>query len=325
MTEITRLQPRDEEDDNTERLLGLAGPRVAVSRLRTERVRANVLSEWQGSLRRRAAKRKALFVTALAGAVAMLFSVAAPEFGRHSVVRGEAVAVVEHVDGGPDRIRSGESVRIGEQIATNGESRVALRFADGTSVRVDTRSQLRVLAGSAIELAAGAVYVDTGREDGRFEVRTALATARDIGTQFEVRLLDAQVRLRVRTGVVELRDEVRTISGQPGTEILLSASGAMSRPIAVHGADWEWTTRLAPRMAMDGMSLHAFLERIAREHGWTVEYDDAFLEQESARTILHGSIEGLAAADAVAVAVETSGLRHHLERGVLVVSRKGAR
>ena len=325
MTEITRLPPRDGEDDSTERLLGLAVPRVAVSRLRTERVRANVRSEWQGRTRRRAAKRKALFVTALAGAVAMLFTIArAPELGRPAVVR-EAVAVVEDVDGGPERIRSGASVRIGEQIETTGQSRVALRFADGTSVRVDTRSRLRVLAGSAIELAAGAVYVDSGRESGQFEVRTALATARDIGTQFEVRLLDAQLRLRVRTGVVELRDEVRTISGRPGTEILLSATDAMSRPIPVHGADWEWTTRLAPRLAMEGMSLHAFLDRIAREHGWTVEYVDTFLERESARTILHGSIEGLAAADAVAVAVETSGLRHHLERGVLVLSRKDGR
>lgn len=327
MTENARLQPRDddEEDGNIERLLGLAGPRAGVSRLRTERVRANVRLEWQRRAQRRATKRKVMFMTALAGAAAILLVVAdTPVFERGGALPAEAVAVVEHVDGTPDGLRSGQSIRIAEQIETGEAVRIALRFTDGTSLRIDARSRLRVLSASAIDLTAGAVYVDTGNESGRFEVRTALATARDIGTQFEVRLLDGQLRLRVRTGVVELRDEARSISGRPGTEILLSASGAVSRPVAVHGADWDWTARLAPRVEMEGRSLAAFLERTAREQGWTIDYRDPSVERDASRTVLHGSVDGLAPADAVAVAIATSGLGHHLDRGALVVFRQDA-
>ena len=325
MTENARRQPvgDEESDGNVERLLGLAGPRAGVSRLRTDRVRANVRLEWQRGVKRRATRRQVTFMTGLAGAAAVLLALAGTRvFERGATVPGEAVAVVEHVDGAPDGVRSGQSIRIAEQIATGDAARIALRFSDGTSVRVDARSRLQVLSASAIELIAGAVYVDTGNESGRFEVRTALATARDIGTQFEVRLLDGQLRLRVRSGVVELRDEARSISGRPGTEILLSAAGAVSRPVAVHGAEWEWAARLAPRVEMEGQSLAAFLERTAREQGWSIDYRDPSVERDAARTVLHGSVDGLAAADAVAVAVATSGLGHRLDRGALVVFRK---
>lgn len=326
MTENARLQPADDEEGNgnVERLLGLAGPRAGVSRLRTDRVRANVRLEWQRGVQRRTTRRQVTFMTALAGAAAVLLALAGTRMFERAAVPGEAVAVVEHVDGPPDGVRRGQSVRISEQIATGEAARIALRFSDGTSVRIDARSRLQVLSAFAIELIAGAVYVDTGNESGRFEVRTALATARDIGTQFEVRLLDGQLRLRVRTGVVELRDQARSISGRPGTEILLSASGAVSRPVAVHGAEWEWAARLAPRVEMEGQSLAAFLERTAREQGWSIDYRDPSVERDAARTVLHGSVDGLAAADAVAVAVATSGLGHHLDRGALVVFRKDA-
>jgi ferric-dicitrate binding protein FerR (iron transport regulator) len=328
MTENGMLRPGDDQEDDgkVERLLGLAGARPGVSPLRTERVRANVRLEWQRGAQRRAFKKRIAFVTAL-GAAAALLAVAAgmPVFERDAAVRGEAVAIVERVDGAGDGLRGGQSVAINEQIETADASRMALRFSDGTSLRIDARTRLRVLSASAIELTAGAVYVDTGTEHGRFEVRTALATARDIGTQFEVRLLDSQLRLRVRTGVVELRDEARSISGRSGTEILLSASGAVSRPVAVHGTHWEWIARLAPRVEMEGQSLAAFLERTAHEQGWTIEYRDPTVEREASRTVLHGSVDGLAPADAVAVAVATSGLGHQLDRGTLAVFRRDTR
>ena len=165
-----------------------------------------------------------------------------------------------------------ESIRTGEWIETDGRARVALRFSDGTSVRLDVGSRARPLSASVIELSAGAVYVDTGRESGRFEVRTAVATARDVGTQFEVRLLDRTVRLRVRTGVVELRDGARSVSGRGGTEITLSDSAAVSRPIPAYGSEWEWTARVSPGLDIEGLTLSIFLERIAREHGWTLHY-----------------------------------------------------
>jgi ferric-dicitrate binding protein FerR (iron transport regulator) len=240
---------------------------------------------------------------------------------------------VEQIDGTPQRVSDiseepetaslsrNDTIRTGEWIKTETRARVALRFSNGTSLRLDVGSRARLLSSSVVELSAGAVYVDTGSESGRFEVRTAMATARDVGTQFEVRLLDQTVRLRVRTGVVELQGRMRSVSGRAGTEITLSASGAVSRPISAHGSDWDWTARVSPPLKMEGMSVAAFLERVAREHGWAVRYADPALAREVSGIILHGSVTDLPPHEMVDVAIATSGLNHRLEKGELVVLR----
>ena len=240
------------------------------------------------------------------------------------------VATIERIDGTPRRetgtgaasaIAPNEPVRTGEWIETDGSARVALRFAEGTSVRLDSGSRARPLSRSAIELQAGAVYVDTGRPSGDFEVHTPIAIARDIGTQFEVRLIDAALRLRVRSGIVELRAGGRSVSGRGGTEVSFSATDTVTRPIATYGPEWAWTARLAAPLEIEGVALSAFLERIAREHGWRVRYADTALAAEASRIVLHGSVKGLAPGAALDVAVTTSGLRHRLENGELTVFR----
>ena len=328
------------DEDATMRLLRLSRPRVPVSATRAARVRAAVHTEWQTGVRRRATPKRLAFASAFLAAVAVLGLM----IGRFNLVDrrpaplGEPVAVVEQVDGLPRRVSGtsdepgtaamsrDDTVRVGEWIETDARARVALRFSDGTSVRLDVGSRARLLSSSVIELAAGAVYVDTGRELGRFEVRTAMATARDVGTQFEVRLLDRAVRLRVRTGVVELKDRTRSVAGRAGTEISLSATGAVSRPIATHGSEWDWTVHVSPLLDIEGVALATFLERVAREHGWAVRFIDPALAREASDIVLHGSVHGLPPREAVEVAITTSGLRHRLEGGELVVLRgTGAR
>ena len=65
----------------------------------------------------------------------------------------------------------------------------------------------------------------------------------------------------------------------------------------------------------------AFLERVAREHGWVVRYADPGLAAEASQIILHGSVSGLAPHEMVDVAIAASGLQHRLEGGELFVTR----
>jgi hypothetical protein len=332
----TREPWSDEADeDRTARLVRMAGPRSTVPPTRAERVRSTVYAQWQVNCHRRAVRRWILSVVLVVATTAVLVLM----LGRLALVdrpvvpSGEPVALVEQIDGIPRRVSDApdapqgaglsrnDAVRTGEWIVTDARARVALRFFDGTSVRLDIGSRARPLSAGVIELATGAVYVDTGQESGRFEVRTELATARDVGTQFEVRVVDRTLRLRVRTGLVELSDGVRSVSGRGGTEVSLSAAGAVSRPIAVHGSEWDWTARVLPPLAIEGLALSTFLERIAREHGWALRYADSTLARDASGITLHGSVNGLAPHEAVEVAVATSGLRHRFERGELVVFR----
>ena len=328
---------RHGEEDATARLLRLAGPRSPVPAFRAARVRTAVNAHWQAARRRRAGRRQLIYGSAsLAAAVVVVLTLGRVMLvDRGETSLGDPVAVVERVDGGlPRRVLDGpdasaaaalsanDTIRAREWIETDARTRLALRFSDGTSVRLDRDSRARPLSSSVIELSTGAVYVDTGRESGHFEVRTAFATAHDVGTQFEVRLLDRTLRLRVRTGVVELKDGARSVAGRGGTEITLSPTGAVSRPITAYGSEWGWMERVSPALDIEGLALSDFLERIAREHGWMLRYADPALGREALDILLHGSVRGLPPREAVDVAITTSGLRHRLENGELLVLRE---
>jgi hypothetical protein len=335
MNDAPNPSTEDADENATMRLLRLAGPRSPVPVSRAARVRAAVHAQWRIRSRRRAIRRRVVSASVLLAAAALVLTIGRLKFvDRRAVPLGELVAVVEQIEGMPRRatdisdgpavagLSRNDRIRTGEWIETDAGARVGLRFSDGTSVRLDVGSRARPLSSSVIDLSGGAVYVDTGRESGRFEVRTAVATARDVGTQFEVRLLDRTVRLRVRTGVVELRDDARSVSGRAGTEITLSANAAVSRPIAAHGSEWEWTARMSPPLDIEGVALSIFLERIAREHGWALHYADPALAREASGVILHGSVNGLMPHEAVEVAIATSGMQHRLKSGELVVLRR---
>jgi hypothetical protein len=323
------------EEASMMQLLRMSGARPAMPAFREARVRAAVHSRWQLDRWRRIVRTRVLIASlSLASAAALVVIVgrlSARDQPRSTL--GDIVATVEKIEGSPHRVRStadGGSteelwdkgpVRTDEWIETDARARVALRFADGTSVRLDVGSRARPVSAGLIELLAGAVYVDTGRESGRFEVRTPVATARDIGTQFELRLIDRAVRLRVRTGMVELRNGARSVAGRDGTEVTFSGTGAVSRPIAAHGSEWNWIATVSPVLSIEGLALASFLESMSREHGWTLVYGDPSLAREAAGTMLHGSVEGLPPRDALDVTLRTSGLKYRLGNGELVVFR----
>lgn len=328
--------PGDEEA--AVRLLRIAGARPAVPPDRMARARAGVHARWLETTRRRAVRRRTARVLLATAAAVLLLALGRSLMPAAPVsTPGSPVARIERLEGEPRFARPGvpgvqagpplvpgQPVHSGDLLTTDGRSRLALRFDDGTSVRLDVHSQVRPLSAGAIELVAGAVYVDTDRQPGQFEVRTPLATARDIGTQFEVRLLERVLRLRVRSGIVELRDGARLVSGGAGTEVVFSETAAISRPIPTYGAEWAWTAQVSPPPEIEGRPLAEFLDRVAREQGWTIRYADPALAREAAGIVLHGSVGGLAPQDAVGVAVTTSGLAHRLERGEIVVTRRGA-
>lgn len=311
-----------DEDEITARLLRLAGARQEPPRDRASRVRAAVHQQWRSHTRRRRLHRLTVTGIALAGAAAaaVLIVGGRPIHDRPATI--SAVGSIEQLidEAGTSALRAGDPVDLGEWMDT-GSARAALRLNDGTSIRIDTLARFRLLSPSVLELARGGVYLDTGLNSPRFEVRTPVGTAHDIGTQFEVRLTDAGLRVRVRTGLVEIRDGGRAAAVRPGTEATWTGRDVVTKPISAFGREWEWTQRLAPRFDANGRSLSAFLEHTAREQGWTLRYGDPPLAREASGIILHGTLLGLEARDAVAVAVRMSGLSYNLEDGDLVVTK----
>ena len=325
-----------DEEDMTAQLLRLASGRDEAAADRASRVQTAVRERWISIQRRRAIRRRAAMTTGLLAAAALLFLMVRPDAPRdvrppieESLAAGERIegepVVRRQIDGERRVLRLSPQMplRADDVIETDGGSRAALRTADGSSIRLDRSSHARLIGPRVIELVEGGVYVATSDGSNGFEVRTPLGSVRDVGTRFEVRLAEASLRVRVRTGSVEIRRRDQIVPAGAGTEATVTPGGIETRRTSTYGAEWEWTTGLAP-FAIEGRSLAEYLEHLAHEQGWTLHYADPALAQAASTIVLQGSVEGLGAEEALSVTLRTSGLEYRLRGGELVVSRAGA-
>jgi hypothetical protein len=142
---------------------------------------------------------------------------------------------------------------------------------------------------------------------------------RDIGTQFEARLLasagsdpaPAALRIRVREGKVLVAHGGQEHQAQTGGELVLHSNGSLQRAeVALYGPGWDWVQHAAPALAIEGASLADFLRWVSRETGlqWRLAEPRAGKAPED--IILHGSIAGLTAEEALAVVLPGCGYRH---------------
>ncbi len=201
--------------------------------------------------------------------------------------------------------------------------RVAVRLAGGQSMRLDSGSRVRFATSSSVVLERGTVYVDSAGGDN-VEVRTALGIVRDIGTQFEVRLLAADgaesLRVRVREGSVELEGGEEPHLVVAGEELRLDAGGGIEHVASpVYGRHWDWVTETAPTPNVAGRPLREFLDWAEREGGWTVRFADQATAAVAEKTILHGDVRDLTLTEAATLVLGGSGLGYRVEGGAFIV------
>jgi ferric-dicitrate binding protein FerR (iron transport regulator) len=308
-------------------LVRLAGAREAVPRDRTVRVESVVHTAWAEAI---AARRRQRLVVWGAAAVAAALAVAVGVvFWPRTPVVGPVVATVERVTeaaatglGGETAIRplaEGASLNLGSEVTTGREGRVAIRMQDGASLRLDVDSALTFLDADRVLLSAGAVYLDS--EGGRpVTVETPWGEVEEHGTQFEVRLTGESVRVRVREGAVNLAGSDGSWEAKAGAELLLTASGRLSRgSVPFHGQAWHWVQEIAPPFELEGRSLADFLSWVGRETGWQIRWRDAGGPPAGIGASLHGSVEGMPPEQALAAVLPTCGLAHRLDGGVVTV------
>ncbi len=323
------------------RLLREAGPRPTVPRERSERVRQVVREQWVASVRARR-RRRHLYgfgsLGALAAAAIVILAVRVsfrsdlPSPATPAVAVGvlEAVTGTLRVSETVLAVALGDRVFTGAVLETDRDARAALRLSSGPSLRLDMDTRLQVITASAFLLERGAVYVDSGpdtAESGALSIETAFGVARDVGTQFEVRLRDGAMLVRVREGLVELTHEERVHEASAGNEIRLAKDGALDRrSVLPYAPQWAWVTRTAPPFALQGQTLETFLDWVSRERGWTPRFEDARLAAAASTILLEGSVLEVASEAALRTVLPTCGLSHRIENGVLwIVDMEGDR
>lgn len=212
--------------------------------------------------------------------------------------------------------------------AGGGGGRLALRLASGSSVRLDEESRVQLASDHAVVLDRGAVYVDARAVGTAVEVRTTLGVVRDIGTQFEVRLVEeggAALRVRVREGEVVLERGETTHHAGLGEQLLMRTDGSVARSeVSVWGPEWDWVLVAAPVPPFAGQTLADFVDWLAREGGWTVRWEDDRLAALAPTVALGGSSRGLSALEAAEVVFSgTTDFSYRIDREAGLLSIVG--
>ncbi len=322
-------------------LIRSSGPREAVASDRMERVRDSVHTAWRKAVappeRRRLAlplaRWFAIPVTAMATAaivVAVIIGIwpdtgiPPAELARFDVIRGQVRVFDAEARALGDLISS--PLGAGYTVETGPDGKAAVSLASGHMIRFDRDTRLVLAAHDQLILERGAVYLDSGVGTDRksIPIHTPFGVARDVGTQFEVRLMDSVVRLRVREGLVEFDTTpeiaVRNFEVSPGSELTLDTVGNSSqRDIPVYGPDWDWTADLAPTFEIENRSLADFLDWISRENGWQLHYSDPVMESSATGIVLHGSIDNVHARQALDAVLLVTGVGYELQDGMLTV------
>jgi ferric-dicitrate binding protein FerR (iron transport regulator) len=269
------------ENDPIATLVRLAGRRAEVNGERTARVRAAVAEEWKAAVRRRRWTRVAA-AAAIAASIAVVLWLRKPEtMAPPSIPEAPLVAVA-------------------------GEAPVSMAWSGGT-LRLDRGTSVRFDAARVATLQHGAIYYVNDAQDAGVTIHTPFGDVREVGTRFEVRLSADAVRVRVRDGVVVMRDQ----TARAGTELVATGTSVTSRSIATSGWEWAWIENAAPPIVLEGKSLDEVLRLIAVEKGLT-------LERSGPDQTLRGDVP-LSVSEALDAATAAAGVTYRIEGDRLIV------
>lgn len=302
------------------------------ARLR-EAVRGVVEVEWRAVVDGRRRRRRQQWSLAAAAAVAGLaVLLVVPRL----LPPGPVVATVARIDGPVDAtgagwlatragIHGGQPLRAGSRLRTGAAGRLALDL-DGINLRLDQHSELAIVAADRVELRRGALYLDSGPPGtvpSRLTVATRFGDVEHLGTQYETRLSDQGLRLRVREGEVRLLARGQVLQGVAGEQVALAPDGTVQRGhVSRSGPEWDWVHTVAPQYDIQDQPLIEFLRWVSRETGRDLVFDTPAAEQAAREVVLHGSVQGLSPEQALAAVLVTTSLQYSEAPGQLHLRSK---
>ena len=229
--------------------------------------------------------------------------------------------VVFQHDGQGRASRVGDGLRPGTRITTHG-GRAAIVLANGVELRLDSNTDLTLDTQRNMSLAGGALYLDSSHRTGPPETVEIVARGtviRDIGTRYEVRLSDQELRVRVRDGRVEVSSAFGMREADRGGQLRVTSSGILSGRASTSGADWDWIVRATPPPQLEGRPLPEFLAWAEREGGRPIRFADAALQRANASTIVYGEIERLTVDEALDVVLPSCGLARRTDEEAIII------
>lgn len=229
--------------------------------------------------------------------------------------------VIVHRDGQTHAGRVGDALTPGTRITTNA-GRAAIVLTNGVELRLDSNTDVTLQGARSLSLARGALYLDSSRRTGPPEpvaIDARGTLIRDIGTRYEVRLSNNELRVRVRDGRVEVSSAFGTREADRGGQLSVTSSAILAGQASTSGADWDWIVRATRPPQLEGRPLPEFLAWAEREGGRPIRFADPALERENAATIVYGAIDSLTVDEALDVVLPSCGLARRTDEDTITI------
>lgn len=327
-----------DRDDELARLLAHAGPRARPRREAETAAYETLRAEWLELTARR--RRRRVAVGAAAAAVLLLGVIVGAGVLRApgDAVLGAPLATIERIEGSQVSWRdessgvkpiTGETdvVRAGQSLSTGAESRAALSWHSGGSMRLDENTRLELVSERAVRLIAGALYFDSANRAASpqaavLAIETPAGEVVHVGTQFMVSVEGAEVVLSVREGRVNVSGDGFEVTVDSGERLDIDSRGVRAqRSIESYDASWNWAQEIAPQPSMDGRTALEILSWVARETGRRVVYDSTSTEASTRAAIVRG-LDRRSPTGILAILPVVTDLDVEIRDDVIVVSKR---
>lgn len=318
--------------DIVESLIRTAGRRAQPP----EAAYRQVFAAASAALRKKTARRRERRRLAWAAAAAVLVLAVAliPQWSPPAVNRDELariariIGVVEGSTGDAwQPLDESRALTAGMKLRTLRGGRAVLALASGESLRLAAETEVMLDAPGRYYVERGTIYVDSGARPGtsRLEIVTPAGTARDLGTQFELHIAGASLRLRVREGIVSIDRSGRSLTGMAGEQVSIDDFGGVSREaFSPSSPAWQWAESLAPVPDVDGKPAAVLIYWAARETGRRLRYESSMVEQRASTVILHGNIRHLSPLAALDAMLATTDLEYVLDGDTIEIRTRNA-
>ena len=305
------------KDDVFEVLFRHAEPRPAAPAEDEQLVREALHGEWL-QLTRQRRNRNIVWTLGMAASLVLATLFAVQRLDGGGAIVYTPVASIERAIGdySTDSAESfagdGYTLYSNQTVSTGPDSRLAIAWHSGQSIRLDRNTSLILLSSIEIELQSGRIYIDTQSKQNSgepgFIIKTAAGSIRHLGTRYMVDYVDEQLAVSVRAGQVLVATDQSEAIAVKGQRITVAPGGTVSEAnIATWGKDWQWTESIAPEFDLDGRTMADFLDWVSRESGRPLQFANSSAEILARGTVLKGSIE-LEPMRALVVMMQTSDL-----------------
>jgi len=289
--------------------------------------------QWRNLAIRR--KRRNQFVSwSIAASLLLAVGIAFNWLGEARQPAAEPVAKLERITGGTiyannvkidGSSRSRFPLAAGETLVTGPDSRAALSWNSGGSLRIDENSEVRFTSATVVQLVSGAIYFDslpydrTESEVPVFSIETVAGRISHVGTQFLTSVVGSTVTIGVREGQVLVDGPIYNSLVQPRDRISITADGLQSkRLVEPFDESWHWVEEIAPAFDPNGRTVREMVVWISRETGRPFQFRSRKAEMNAASASLVG-LENLSPLQAMRTMQYATDLRYDIVNEEIVI------